>query len=386
MNIEVKIEKTAFGGDGIGTVDGKTCFVSGALPGETVIAKVVQDKQNYLKAELVRVVEASPLRIPAPCPHVEACGGCQYQHVAYEEEARIKESQVRETLTRALGIPGYLVQPIRTGSRPFNYRNSVTVHRTAKDEVKPQSMGFVARDNRTRVAVGSCLLVDERLAPVFAAKYRLKKTIEKISFKLAADGRVVSDQDDLFFRVEVGGEPLISSSRGFFQNNLEVTALLTKKIEEWVLECKPEVFYDLFAGVGTFSFLSARSVGRIVCIEESVPSVQALRMNAAERKLPLEVIEGQVEKAFPAIFANSTPADSLVFVDPPRHGLEKPLADFLAAASGVEAMIYVSCDLATLARDLKILTSTGRLRVLEVSPFDMFPKTKHIEIAVLLGT
>ncbi len=112
MNLEIKIEKSAFGGDGIGYEDGKTCFVEGALPGEVVIAKVLQDKKNFIKAKIVKVVEASPFRLSPPCPYYETCGGCQYQHVTYEEELRIKESQVREMMQRGpWGPPNRFLNP-----------------------------------------------------------------------------------------------------------------------------------------------------------------------------------------------------------------------------------------------------------------------------------
>ncbi len=97
MDIELKIEKLVFGGDGLGFVDGKACFVEGALPGEKIHARILNDKANFMKAKLIHILEASPLRIHPPCPYVERCGGCQYQHLPYAEELKWKEQQVRES-------------------------------------------------------------------------------------------------------------------------------------------------------------------------------------------------------------------------------------------------------------------------------------------------
>jgi tRNA/tmRNA/rRNA uracil-C5-methylase (TrmA/RlmC/RlmD family) len=384
MNIEIHIEKMAFGGEGIGYLDGKTCFVKGALPGETAIAKILQDKKNFIKAEAIKILNTSPHRVEPRCQYIEACGGCQYQHVSYEEELRLKEAQVREAMVRELGIKGYLVQPIRASSKEYRYRHSVTAHRTQKDNAVSQALGFVGPDNKSKVAVEDCLLINESLAGVFASRFRLKKNVDKISFKLGNDGRVVTDQDDLFFRVTVGDETLITSSKGFFQNNLFVTEVLAKKVSEWVDDLAPNEFFDLFSGVGTFTFLSAKKIEKVICIEESLVSVQALRMNASEKKRPVEIIEGHVEKAFPIIFSKTKRENTLVFLDPPRHGLDRQFASFLGEQAGINGIIYVSCDLSTLTRDLKLIQTEGRFRIDEVAPFDMFPKTKHIETAVLL--
>ena len=100
MDIELKIEKLVFGGDGLGFVDGKACFVERSLPGEKVLARILSDKPNFMKAKLLRVLEASPLRIHPPCPYIERCGGCQYQHLPYLEELKWKELQVRESFTQ----------------------------------------------------------------------------------------------------------------------------------------------------------------------------------------------------------------------------------------------------------------------------------------------
>jgi len=383
-NLEIEITKLAFGGEGIGVVEGKTCFVEGALPGETVIAKVLQDKKNFMRARTLRVLTASPGRVVPPCVYVDMCGGCQYQHVAYADELRMKEAQVREAVMRGLGLPGDVVRAIRRGSKEYRYRNSVTLHPTQKEG--PQTLGFVARDNRTRLAVADCLLVDERLTPVFRTRFRPKKGADRLSFKLGDKGEIVTDQEESYVRIQVGGRSLLASSRGFFQNNLEVTGLIAAEVARWTAETRPDRFFDLFAGVGTFTFLAAREVPNVFCVEESPESLKALRMNRSEQGMnAVEIVEGRVEKAFPLVFEREKKGRVMLCLDPPRGGLERDLAEFIGAKAGVAGIAYVSCDLATLVRDLRILLANDRYEVREIVPFDMFPRTKHVEIAVYLA-
>ena len=382
-NIEIKIEKPAFGGDGIGHVEGKACFVEGALPGETVIAKVLQDKKNFIKAKTIKVLEASPFRVEPPCPYYGVCGGCQYQHVTYEEELRINESQVREMAVR-LGLAGDLVTPISHSSKDYHYRNSVTLHRSTQKGPQAGSLGFIGSDNKSVIPIKNCLLVDERLSPLFQAKFNLKKGTDRVGFKLSHQGEVVSDAEDRFIRVRIGQAEFLVHSKGFFQNNLAVTKLLTEKVKEWVGAIKPDLFYDLFSGVGTFSLLSAPDVKKIICVEESKASIDALRMNVSEQgNTKAEIIQGRAEKVFPKIFVHGHER-AMVCLDPPRQGTERELAEFLRACESLNSLVYVSCDLATLSRDLRIILDDGHYEVKEIAPFDMFPRTKHIETAVLL--
>lgn len=381
-NFEVRVEKTAFGGDGVGSLEGKICFVEGALPGETVIAQLLQEKRNFLRAKAIKVLESSPFRVTPPCPYLESCGGCQYQQVTYHEELRIKESQVREIMDRALGLAG-IVEPIQYAEKEYGYRNSVTLHRSAKGG-KPQPLGFIGRDNKTVIAVKNCLLADEGLRPVFGLKFRLQKKEERVTFRLSEKREIISGESELFSRIRLGGETLLSHSKGFFQNNLAVTALLVKQVGEWVEKIQPDIFFDLYAGVGTFSLLSAKNVPRAVCVEEAKESLEALRMNAAERgRKEFRVIQARAESVFPSIFPDEKKGSTMICLDPPRRGLETKLAEYLSKTPA-RAIVYVSCDPVTLARDLKTLLKEGLYEAEKIVPFDMFPRTKHVETAVLL--
>jgi len=383
--IELEITKAAFDGDGLASVSGKTCFVEGALPGEKVLARIFEEKKNYLKAKIIKVLQSSYARTEAPCPYYAYCGGCQYQHTAYSEELKLKEEQVWEILGRAAGIwNGF--RPIVHSGKDYGYRNNVTLQVQSSGKRREIiSLGFFGRDNVSIIPVKKCLLADERLLPVFGATLHFKKTPEKITFRLSEEGEIVSDEQERFLRIRVGDEILLTHSQGFFQNNLAVASVLAGKVKEWAALIHPKIFFDLYAGVGFFSVLCAPGIDKIFCVEESVASVKALRMNCQERKiLQMQIFEGRVEKIFSGLWTQENNNRALVLLDPPRQGLSQTLAKFLSEQRNVAGLIYVSCDPATLARDLKIILDKAHFEVKEVVPFDMFPRTKHIEVAVFL--
>jgi len=384
LRIRLNVTKSAFGGEGIAVYEGKTCFVQGALPGETVEAEIIQEKKNFLRVKTRRVIESSPHRVEPRCLHYGFCGGCQYQHVSYEEERRLKESQVREILERLAGVK-VLVHPMLYSEKDYGYRNSVTFHVEQSSKSKRAIFSYIANDNVTFMAVKECPILDGRFEPILKNPFSFKKKTEKISFKLSEKDEIISDQEERFFRVRINEEEVIANSKGFFQTNLAVTGLLAKKVKRWVERIEPKIFFDLFAGVGTFSWLCAKTVPKIFCIEENPFSVSALQMNREEKKRSsVEIVPGRVEKVFPSSVAHAGAGEAVVLMDPPRQGLDKSLAEKLARVESVKALVYISCDIPTLARDLKIILSNGKFVLKEVVPFDMFPKTKHIEAAVLL--
>lgn len=378
-----RVDKTAFGGEGLAVREGKVYFVEGALPGEEVEAAVLEEKKNFGRARVRKVLKASPHRIEPPCRYASHCGGCQYQHVDYEGELALKEAQFEEIL-RPLPGAATATRPIVRSPKEYGYRNALTLHPVFSKKSKTAALGFVAKDNVSRVAVSSCLLADPALAPVLTRQYSVKPSVEKLTFRVAEDGRVVGDADEVFLRVKLAGQSLLTSSKGFFQNNLAVAGLLAEKIAAWVREASPDVFFDLYAGVGAFSFTSAAGVPKVVAVEESPSSVQALRMNREERKAALAVVEGRVEKKFAEIWEREMTARAFILLDPPRQGIAPELARQFAGMEGASRLAYVSCDPVTLVRDLRVILEGGRWKLAEAVPFDMFPRTRHIEAAVLL--
>ncbi len=380
QTLQLTAGKCVLGGECLAVHEGKTVFIEGAIPGEEVEVRVLQEKKDILKARVTRVLKTSPHRVDPVCPHVVLCGGCQYQHMDYEEELRWKEAQVREVMQRALGFDP--VRPIVSGPKSYGYRRSATFHAVGGGRGKKPHFSYIGKDNVSAVLLKQCDLLDPALermvvdVPMHAAG--------KIGYKMSNSGSLVDDRKESFFRVTLSGKTLLAHSQSFFQNNWEVTEKMAALARQWTEDAMPDVFFDLYAGVGTFSFLSGENVGRVIAIEESRQAVSALRMNREESGWKaLEVVEGRVERVFGDAWKRAGTERSLILLDPPRQGMEKSLCEFLATEVRAQRMIYISCDPATLARDLKTLLS-GPWKLQEVVPFDMFPRTKHVEAAALL--
>lgn len=382
-NLVLTAGKCVLGGDCLAVHGGKTFFIEDAIPGEEVEVRLLQEKKDIVRARVARVLKPSASRVEPVCPHVGICGGCQYQHMSYDEELRWKESQVRETLERVLGAAPP-VRPILHGHKSYGYRRGAAFHVVRKGRGKPPAFAFIGRDNVTPVLLEQCDLLEAALQNLIL-RPPARVDAKKVSYKLAEDGQTVSDLKESIFRVTLSGTTLLAHSQSFFQNNREVTEMIAEKARLWVTQAAPGVFFDLYAGIGTFSFLSARGVPRVFAIEESRQAVSALRMNREESGWKaLEIFEGRVERVFPGVWERNGDADSVILLDPPRQGMEKRLREYLAGGVRAKRLLYISCDPATLARDLKTLIDPGAWRLSEVVPFDMFPRTKHVEAAALL--
>lgn len=376
MENEILITDLAYGGEGVGRTGGKVCFVENALPGEKVAVKITQDKKKILKAKAIRWIETSPARVEPPCPHVKSCGGCQYQHISYSEELRWKEKQVRDYLTRNLRVDAALIGEITGSSEPYGYRSSVTMHKTWENQ-----SGYFGRDNRTIIAIEECMLLKPGLKGLF--KMPWQKHQDDRTFRLDGEGTPQENSLDRFFEIKVGEEKITAHARCFFQNNLEITAKIGTRLKTWAEEFAPETFADLYCGVGTFTFLSAGKTQKLMLAEENPWAVQALRKNLEARNLTANILEGQVERKFSSWIAAAKDSKTFLFTDPPRQGMDEKLAHALAK-SPLSQIAYLSCHLGSLTRDLKILAEKGGFKIKEVLPFDMFPRTKHIEILTLL--
>ena len=187
-------------------------------------------------------------------------------------------------------------------------------------------------------------------------------------------------------KFKTGPNPLILSGSLMARTHLAVTEKLVHQVQDWAKQIHPERFWDLYAGVGVFGILAAESVPQVFFVEENPGSLKALEQNIQkESGRNFQVLPGQAEKVFPQAFQEKREARDWVLMDPPRTGLERSLAYFLAKQTGIRALIYISCDLAVLVRDLKILLERGSYQIESIVPFDLFPRTKHIETAVLIS-
>jgi len=348
QEIPVEIRDIAFGGKGVGRVDGMACFVPGVIDGEKVRAKVGKVKSRLLEAWLLEVVEPSPHRIPAPCPVFLKCGGCAYQHIDYPHQLRIKENQLREALRRLGGLTDPPVSAMIPSPEPYGYRNRITVH------VREGKAGFFAQGSNRVVPVEKCLI---------------------------ASGEVDLGFKDLLKSRPQDGDYLIGEKKrygGFRQVNNAVAEILKKTVREAVrpaAEANPikELLVDAYCGAGFFAHELQSLFTKVIGIERSIASVAMASRQAAANE---EYLAGDVELKLGEALASGSSKGTVLLLDPPSEGLAE-LATETILERPPARIVYVSCNPATLARDAKRLSE--RYRLVQVTPLDMFPQTAEIE-------
>lgn len=398
--IELRLTSAAYGGTTLGRLpDGRAVFVPFALPGERVLVRLRDEKRGHAQAELVEVLEAAGERIPAPCPHFGLCGGCHYQHLAYPEQLKLKTAILGEQLSRLGGLSQPPVRPCVPSPKPFHYRNTVQFHLTAAGQ-----LGFVQADNQAIFPVESCLLPETAINEVWPQlDFEDQPTIERIGLRLGVedDLQIILESDDLqppeisveglpvsvahlspagvltlagspAVRMEISGRSFQVSAGSFFQVNRAMAATMVEHVLD-LAQATPEMtILDVYCGVGLFSAFLAERAGRVIGIESSPSACEDFVENLDEFE-NVELYEATAEQALGQIHLQP----ELVVVDPPRAGIERRAMDSLLRLNSTR-LIYISCDPATLGRDARRLSQCG-YHLRQVTPFDLFPQTYHIE-------
>ncbi len=365
---EITCATLTYGGQALSHLpDGRVVFVPFALPGETVRARLVKEKQGYAAAELLAVIAPSPERIAPRCRHFMDCGGCHYQHMAYETQLAAKTQILRDQLTRLAGLIDPPVEPAVPSPHPWYYRNHVQFHRAADGR-----LGFQAARSRRIVPITECHLPEERLNEVWLRG--VKNRAERVSLRVGSDGRVQGADYAGPVTMEVLGRPFRVSAGSFFQVNTALAAEMVRHVLAHLpLASAPaSTALDVYCGVGLFSAFLAARAARLVGIEFSPSACADFAANLAE----FDQVELYADSAEQALAALAGPINSLL-VDPPRAGLGAAVAAHILRLSPAN-LVYISCDPATLARDARQLTAGG-YRLARITPFDLFPQTYHIE-------
>lgn len=416
----VEIEKPIYGGNFLARHEGKAIFVPLVLPGETVRTRIVQNKAGYATAEPVAIQAPSELRIAPKCPHFGPCGGCNYQHTDYANQLAFKQAILRETLERAgVQAPGEI--GVLSGD-PWAYRNRIRVAFDADG-----NPGYRGRRSHDVVPICECpiaapLLVaaaqaaGEILARVPAnlrphelllfcdpAEAALLATFfvagpNQLRLESLADGLHASVPQLAGAQLATGGRPgrppqtlahwgeqsLAYLAAGFsyrvdhgafFQVN---RWLIDAFVSHVVQNSQGVLAWDLYAGVGLFARQLAARFEKVIAVESAPASGAALAAN-------LDGSGGQAVSAFTLDFLRSnaqSPQPDLIVVDPPRTGLESSISELLVKIRAPR-FVYVSCDPATLARDLRVLLAGG-YEVETIALADLFPQTFHLETVVRL--
>lgn len=340
---ELEITDIAFGGDGVARQNGAVYFVPFTALGDRIQARVVQESKNFRRAEIVSILEPGPGRTEPPCPYYGNCGGCQYQHVDYPTELAAKSKQVRDTLVRLGKIEDPNVLPIIRSPEPYGYRNRITVH------CEQSRVGFRARDGRTLVDVERCALASDE---VNAKLKKLRASNHpREHYSVRAD--------------DVRGEI-------FYQTNRFMLDVLKEQI---LAALSPDMASAVegYCGIGFFTQPLAAKVQKICGIESNERSVEVAKREAPANAV---IFEGTCEQHLPVAREEAGAGPCACVMDPPREGLSARVKDDLKMLD-FQQLIYLSCNPATLARDLRDLSSVWK--PVSFQPIDLFPQTAHIE-------
>jgi 23S rRNA (uracil1939-C5)-methyltransferase len=360
--LTVTINDIAFGGEGVARVEDFVIFVPFTLVGESVEIEITGLKKRFARGRLLNVIQPSPDRVLAPCPHFGACGGCQYQQVEYRAQLRLKRKQVSDLLQRIGGFPGTVVQPVVPCPRPYGYRNRIMV-RSQWDKFKQGlNIGFIRYDNRLVEDIEECRIAE----PALNAQLRNTRANPPPKGGL----KVV-------LRVNPQGWEVPPDA--FFQNNSFLLPRLVETVRDSLRDSGVRHLVDAYCGVGFFAVELAAEVSWFTGIELNLPAIQAARRNAALRRAGNgEFVCGDVARVLPELLPRFSPALTGVIFDPPRAGCP-PEALRRVRETRPAQVIYVSCHPATLARDLNALCRDGVYQLVQLVPLDMFPQTQHIE-------
>jgi 23S rRNA (uracil1939-C5)-methyltransferase len=362
--------------------DGRVCLVALAAAGELVEAKVERVHADYVEAVTVRVLEPSADRVEARCEHFGVCGGCQLQHLSYPAQLEAKAAIVREQLARIGGFREAVVNATVGMARPWAYRNHVRFS-TGR---KYGDVGFVGRNGRSLLRIDRCPIADDAVNALLPELQGEGRGLHQVQVRRGKPGTLLliapavpglpAEAGQKTYTERLGGRDFVVSASSFFQVNSEQAEKLVGLVGD-ALPARGRLLVDAYAGVGTFATIFGGRFERVIAIEESASAVADARLNVAD--MPgVELHQGKVEDVLPGL---EVEPDALL-LDPARPGCAPPVLQAISERHP-PVVVYVSCNPATFARDLKVLAAAG-YRLGPVTPVDMFPQTAHIECVVRL--
>ncbi|MBW6472070.1 MAG: class I SAM-dependent RNA methyltransferase [Anaerolineaceae bacterium] len=402
--ISVKIEKPIYGGEFLARLpDHRPVFVSFVLPDEIVDIQVTQNKKGYARAALVNIVQQSKKRINPPCKYFSQCGGCHYQHMEYADQLKLKQQVVLEQFSRVPGFSEQILKNIIPSPNELHYRNNVqfSINENGK-------LGFQAFGANQIIAIDDCLLPGEQILQTWKMldleqfpglkRIHIREGLqEEIMLILESDNFVeipsleldvpvsVVHSSDVGKIVMAGEDHLIYqvkdqffhvSAESFFQVNISQAEKMIDLICEY-LTTKGKTFLELYCGVGLFTRFLADRFELIYAVEESSSACDDFAINL-DMYDHINLYVGSVKDIVPQLDIHP----EAILLDPPRAGIDPKSMESILAYKA-QKIVYVSCDVSTLSRDLKRLLDGG-YHLVEITPFDMFPQTFHIECIALL--
>jgi tRNA/tmRNA/rRNA uracil-C5-methylase (TrmA/RlmC/RlmD family) len=374
----LEIESVAFGGHGVGRADGLVIFVPFTAPEDVVEIEIVERKKKFARGRLLKIISPSHQRTQPLCRYYGRCGGCSYQHIDYEYQLKIKQKQVEEAFLRIGGIVQPRVSEVIGSPRIYGYRGKAQLH--ALKTAGSFKLGFMDISGGRIADIERCEIMEETIND------QIQETRTKGEVSFDNDGLIFwsgsqDNPDESIVRAVKGREFLVPRT-GFFQANLCLTDRMVDEVCGLAGEKKRGTIIDACCGSGLFSIFLAPYARRMIGVEINEKSVKFARINAERHGIPnAEFIRGDIEEVLRDRVYKKDAVD-LIILDPPRTGLSPAT---LAAISSLESqdIIYISCNPATQARDIKFLNEHG-YDLQSLQPLDMFAQTEHIETIGLL--
>lgn len=445
-NTVVTVDITDMGqdGEGIGKVEGYTLFVKDAVIGDRVQVKVMKAKKSYGYARLLEILIPSPDRVDPRCPCARQCGGCQIQALSYARQLKFKEEKVRSCLERIGGFERIPLQPVIGMESPYRYRNKAQFPIGTGKDGRPVA-GFYAGRTHTIIPQEDCVLgirenqailevvlgfMEEYSIPAYREEdgtglvrhvlIRSGFATRELMVCLVINGEILPKDQVLVERLKdiagiasislnintartnvilgdrvevLWGKPYIEdvldgvryqiSPLSFYQVNPIQTRELYRKALQYAGLHGTETVWDLYCGIGTISLFLAGQAGHVYGVEIVPPAIEDARKNAQLNGIEnAEFFVGKAEEVLPRKYQEEQISADVIVVDPPRKGCDSAVLETMLQIRP-KRIVYISCDPATLARDLKILCQ-GRYKLQKVQPVDMFPHTTHVETVCLL--
>ena len=444
QHYKVEICDLGEGGEGIGKIQDFTVFIPNALIGDLVEIKLTKVKKNYGFGEIVRMITPSSERVSGGCEKEAVCGGCQFQALRYEKQLEWKQNKVKNCLTRIGKLADIEVEPTLGMKEPYHYRNKAQYPvRQVNGKVE---IGFFAPKSRKVVPIDNCPIqhpMNEQIIKLVKAflienqisiyddethkglvRHLMIRTgyqAKEIMVCLVINGKTLPHSEKLIEKLKEIPEvtsvvlnhhtqntPVILGERctilygkeeiteqigklkfklsplAFFQVNPTQTEVLYQKALEFANLTGSETVWDAYCGIGTISLFLAQKAKKVYGVEIISEAIENAKENAKLNGIyNTEFYAGKAEEIIPKLYKEGIVADTIV-VDPPRKGCDQKLLETLKDMTP-NKIVYVSCDPATLARDIAYLTNVAEYKVEKVQPVDMFPSTSHVESVVLMS-
>ena len=436
---EITIEDLGVGGEGIGKADGYTVFVKDTVIGDVARVKIIKARKNYGYGRLISLIRPSDIRQEPRCASARACGGCQIQHIRYEEQLRFKQEKVKGLLRHIGGVKDPVMLPIIGMDDPWFYRNKVQ-YPVGLDKEGRAVTGFYAGRTHAIIPVETCCIQDRRNEKIMAAirrwidayhisvydetahrglirhiLTRIGRHTDEIMVCLVANGDslphveplieelktfpgmtsiclninrektnvILGDQvrclwGQRYITDRIGDVSYRISPLSFFQVNPVQTEVLYRTALEFAALKETDRVWDLYCGIGTISLFLARHAKQVRGVEIIPQAIDDARENARINGIKnASFFVGKAEEVLPAEYARTGEGADVIVVDPPRKGCDEKLLDCMVKMAP-DRIVYVSCDPATLARDVKILEARG-YKLEKARCVDMFPHSVHVE-------